>query len=185
MFPVAKETRSERFSKQYISKWMFYFRKHWWNEDELFKWRWSFSSEGEDDLFALNQIKVKLQKSSLLMSKAKRSPPISGFLFLGNGRTHRSFCRRVFLSAPTKAAGIFRDSGPQVSYSWEDVERDDFINHTPKVGPVSKCNRTFFSFIKYLDNWKVPVNGNLFQLWISQRLIYPFRFRKILSGGLR
>lgn len=64
----------------------------------------------------------------------------------------------------TKAAGIFRDSGSQGSYSPDDLERDYFISHTPKVGSVSKCNGTSFSFIKYLDNWKVLVNGNLFQL---------------------
>lgn len=67
-------------------------------------------------------------------------------------------------AARNKAAGIFGHSGSQGSYSRDHLERDYFISHTPKVGPVSKCNRTFFSFIKYLDNWKVPVNGNLFRL---------------------
>lgn len=71
----------------------------------------------------------------------------------GHARQHRR-----------KAAGILGDSGSQGSYSSDDLERDYFISHTLKVGPVSKCNRTFFSFIKYLDNWKVPVNGSLFQL---------------------
>ena len=64
----------------------------------------------------------------------------------------------------TEAAGFSEEAGPQGSNCQDGPGRNGLALHTPKVGPVSKSNRTFFSFIKYLDNWKVPVNGNLFQL---------------------
>ena len=64
----------------------------------------------------------------------------------------------------TEAADISEDVGSPGSHCQDDPQRKGLASHTPKVGPVSKSNRTFFSFIKYLDNWKVPVNGYLFQL---------------------
>lgn len=60
--------------------------------------------------------------------------------------------------------GLLQGSGSHLRRSRIPRLGDDFIRHTPKLGPVSRCNRTFFTFIKYLDNWEVPVNGYLFQL---------------------
>lgn len=145
-----------------------------------------FFQRGEGSFIALKTIQKSSWKCWLFNGQEKSSPSTLSSLFLGQGQVPlaEAFAGVPWKQQLTKAAGIVGNSGSQGSYRWEHLERDGFISHSPKVGPVSKYNRTFFSFIKYLDNWKVPVNGNLFQLWISQRLIYPFRFLKIPSGGL-
>lgn len=132
---------------------------------------------GKFFFFALQTIKIRLERARFSMGRKEQL--FSSWI---SCPSHGSISRSARLSSTGKAAGISGESGSQGSEG-PDLERDYCVSHTPKVGPVSKCNRTSFGFIKYLDNWKVPVNGNLFQLCISQRLIYPFRFLKSLSGG--
>lgn len=133
---------------------------------------------------AINQTKQQTPKGKVSDSRRVEGwrgevvLPWTAFVSSVTGETkaeEQSFCRdKQLLKTERQPSWDFRI--PRLE--------DDFIRHAPKLGPVSKCNGTFFGFIKYLDNWKVPVNGYLFQLWISQRLIYPVRFLKILSRGL-
>lgn len=81
--------------------------------------------------------------------EGKTSPSIHGFLFLDK---ESELPWKCWQKGPAKRYSIPGESGSQDSEGADDLERDDCISHTPKVGPVSKCNRTSFSFIKYLDN---------------------------------
>lgn len=109
---------------------------------------------------------MKSKQCQILSGKGKSSPSTHGFLFPGKGKPAHTEASagEPREAAGTEAAGISEDAGSPGSHCQDDLQRKGLASHTPKVGPVSKSNRTFFSFIKYLDNWKVPVSGNLFQL---------------------